>query len=120
MATWQGNSGPYKGRQVVTYHKSAIYFLHRFGLKEFGTLEVKPGIPPSAAHVQNLISRMKASHVKALVIESVYPKQFPDLIVRETGAKLEITPYSVGSLGTKSYFELISMWVAKYKAGLSG
>lgn len=118
MAGWTKELAPYQGRKVVIYHESAVYFLHRFGLSEFGTLEAKPGIPPSAAHVQNLISRMKASGIKTVVVESIYPRQFPDMVVRETGAKLGITPYSVGSLGTKSYFDLISMWVRVYKQAL--
>lgn len=118
MAGWTKELAPCKGRKVVIYHKSAVYFLHRFGLSEFGTLEVKPGIPPSASHVQNLISRMKASGVKTVVIESIYPRQFPDMVVRETKSELGVTPYSVGSLGTKSYLDLISMWVRVYKQAL--
>jgi zinc/manganese transport system substrate-binding protein len=118
MAGWTKELAPYKGRKVVIYHKSAAYFLNRFGLVEFGTLEAKPGIPPSAAHVNNLINNMKASGVKTVVIESIYPRQFPDMVVRQTGARLGITPYSVGSLGTGSYFDLISMWVRVYKQAL--
>lgn len=118
MVGWSKELAPLKGRQVVIYHKSAAYFLHRFQLAEFGTLEVKPGIPPSAAHVQNLISRMKGAGVRAVVVESVYPRQFPDMVVRETKATLGITPYSVGSLGTKDYFDLISMWVRVYRQAL--
>jgi zinc/manganese transport system substrate-binding protein len=118
MAGWTRELAPYRGRQVVIYHESAAYFLHRFGLKEFGTLEAKPGIPPSAAHVGNLISRMKASGVQTVVVESVYPRQFPNMVVRETGAKLGITPYNIGSLGTKGYLDLISMWVRVYRQTL--
>jgi hypothetical protein len=61
---------------------------------------------------------MRASGVRAIVIESVYPTQFPNLIARDTGARLVTVPYSVGSMGTKSYFELIAKWVAKYKEAL--
>ena len=118
MVQWLAEMKPYKGKQVVIYHASAIYFLRRFGLKEFATLEPKPGIPPSAAHVDNVIRNMKASGVRALVVESVYPRQYPDLVVRETGAKLEIVPYSVGALGTQHYFDMIDMWVQKYKQAL--
>jgi zinc/manganese transport system substrate-binding protein len=114
-AAWQRELAPYKGTQVVTYHQSAIYFLRRFGLKAFGTLEAKPGIPPSASHISDLIKRMKDQHVTAVAIESIYPKRFPDLIQRETGAKYVVVPYSVGSMGTKSYIDLIDMWVTRYK-----
>lgn len=115
---WEKELAPYKGEEVVTYHQSAIYFLRRFGLKSFGTLEVKPGIPPSASHISKLIKRMKDDKVSAVVIESIYSKKFPDLIQRETGAKYEVVPYSVGSFGTKSYIDLIDTWVDKYKQAL--
>jgi ABC-type Zn uptake system ZnuABC Zn-binding protein ZnuA len=117
-AEWERELAPYKGTKVVIYHQSAIYFLRRFGLKQFGTLEAKPGIPPSASHISGLISRMKDQHVTAMAIESVYPKRFPDLIKRETGVKYVVVPYSVGSLGTKSYIDLMDMWVTRYKEAL--
>jgi zinc/manganese transport system substrate-binding protein len=115
---WQKDLEPYKGKRVVTYHQSAIYFLRRFGLKGFGTLEVKPGIPPSASHISDLIRRMKDEHVTAMAIESIYPKRFPDMITRETGTKYVVVPYSVGSLGTKSYIEMIDLWVSRYRDAL--
>lgn len=118
VAAWQAELRPYRGRQVVTYHASAIYFLNRFGLREFGTLEVKPGIPPSAAHIQDLISRMKTDKVTAVVIESIYPPSFADLVTRETGVKYVVVPYDVGALGTKSYFDLVDSWVQGYRKAL--
>lgn len=117
-AAWQAELKPYRGRSVVIYHESAVYFLRRFGLREFGTLEVKPGIPPSAAHIQRLIRRMKQDRVTTLVVESIYPRRFSDLIVRETGARVETVPYNIGAMGTRSYFDLIDRWVAGYKAAL--
>jgi zinc/manganese transport system substrate-binding protein len=118
MAGWEKELAPYKGRPVVTYHSSAIYFLRRFGLKNFGQLEPKPGIPPSATHVSDLIRRMKDQKISAVVIESVYPRRFPDLIQRETGAKYVVVPYSVGALGTKSYIDMIDKWVDGFKEAL--
>ena len=115
---WQKELAPFKGRPVVTYHKSAVYFLRRFGLKDFGQLEPRPGIPPSASHVSGLIRRIKDEHVTAMAVESIYPRRFPDLITRETGVKHVVVPYSVGSLGTKSYLDLIDQWVSKYKEAL--
>jgi len=117
-AAWQKMLAPYRGQPVVTYHKSAAYFLRRFGLREFGTLEPKPGIPPSAAHVNSLIQAMKREKVKAVVVDSIYPRRFPDLVARETGVKYAITPYSVGSLGTKSYLDLIDLMVRRYQEAL--
>jgi len=117
-AEWKRELAPFRGENVVTYHQSAIYFLRRFGLKQFGTMEVKPGIPPSASHIADLIKKMKEQKVKAVVVESVYPKRFPDLIQRETGINYVVVPYSVGSLGTRSYIDMIDTWVSRYKQAL--
>jgi zinc/manganese transport system substrate-binding protein len=115
---WRKELAPYRGQSVVTYHRSAIYFLRRFGLKDFGQLEPKPGIPPSPSHISALMRRMKEEHVTALAVESVYPKRFPDMIDRELKIKHVTVPYSVGCLGTKSYIDMIDMWVTRYKEAL--
>ena len=39
----------------MTYHKNWVYFAQLFGLEEAGTVEPKPGIPPSPKHVRALI-----------------------------------------------------------------
>jgi zinc/manganese transport system substrate-binding protein len=119
MAGWTSELAPYRGQPVVTYHKDYIYFLRRFGLREYGNLEPKPGIPPSASHVNALIQGMKRDHVKAVVIESIFPTRFGDLITRQTGAKYVVAPYSVGSLGTKNYFQMIDLLVDRFKQALS-
>ncbi len=118
VTSWEKELAPFKGHRVVTYHQSATYFLRRFGLVLGGTIEVKPGIPPSASHVAELVRTMKEQHTQAVVIESVYPTRFPELVTRETGVKYQVVPYSVGSDSVHNYFELIDAWVSKYKAAL--
>lgn len=118
MQRWQRDLAPYKGQPVVTYHKNWVYFFNRFGLREFGTLEPKPGIPPSPSHLKQLIDSMKRSHVKAMVVETVYGKKFPEFVARETGARLAWAPYSVGVMGTRDYIDLIDKIVAAFKEAL--
>lgn len=118
MKTWQAELKPFEGRRVVLYHRGAIYFLRRFGIKDFDELESKPGIPPSPGYVRDLITRMKAEGVRSIVAESIYPTRFPKMVASETGGRFVVTPYSVGALGTKSYFDLIDMWVQRYKEAL--
>ena len=107
ISAWKKRLAPFHGAEVVTYHKSWVYFNNRFGLVEFGNVEPKPGIPPSPSHVNSLIKRMKGAHVKVILMEPFYPRKFPQMIARETGAKLLIVPTSVGAVkGVDSYFEL--------------
>jgi ABC-type Zn uptake system ZnuABC Zn-binding protein ZnuA len=118
LARWQKELAPYKGKGVVAFHEEWVYFLDRFGLRAFGYLEPRPGIPPSGAHVSDLIRRMKASGVKAVVVPSVYPMRYPNLVAKETGGTVEVVPYSAGSRGTKTYFDYIDAIVNGFRQAL--
>lgn len=70
-------------------------------------MEPKPGIPPSPAHAKSLINCMKQAGVKIIIMEPFYPRKFPDMIARETGAHVVIVPSSVGAMkGINTYFDL--------------
>ena len=43
--------------QFVSYHEHWPYFADRFGMKYFGTIELKPGIDPTPRHIENLSRR---------------------------------------------------------------
>ncbi len=44
---WDAQMQPYRGRKVITYHRSWSYFLKHFQLVSVGEIEPQPGIPPS-------------------------------------------------------------------------
>ena len=43
---WEATMAPYRGLQVVTYHRTWSNFAERFGLDVIGYVEPRPGIPP--------------------------------------------------------------------------
>src|SRR3989442_1113005 len=47
MSRWTKMMEPLRGAKVVVFHPDFIYFVTRFGLVQAGTVEDKPGIPPS-------------------------------------------------------------------------
>ena len=119
MVGWKRELAPYAGQDVITYHLNFAYFLRRFGLREYGHLEPKPGLPPSASHINALINNMKRDKVKAVVIESIYPTRFADLIQRQTGVKYAVAPYSPSSISADAYFNQIDGIVDAFKKALS-
>lgn len=119
MTGWKRQLAPFRGKSVVTYHENYAYFERRFGLRNFGHLEPRPGIPPSAGHISALSASMKRSGVRAIIIESIYPTRFADLLQRQTGAKYVVAPYSVGSLGTTNYFNFMDKLVGSFRQALS-
>jgi zinc/manganese transport system substrate-binding protein len=92
MATWRSRMAPLEGRAVASYHESWEYFARRFGLEIVGTLEPKPGIPPSPSHLARLMDRMQARDVQLILKEPYYEDENPDLVARETGARVVELP----------------------------
>lgn len=118
MVEWKRILAPFAGKSVVTYHRNYNYFLRRFGLRQYGTLEPIPGIPPSARHISQLTTNMKRDGVRAVLVESIYPRKFADLITRQTGAKYVIGPFSVQSQTGEGYINLLNALVGKAKEAL--
>jgi ABC-type Zn uptake system ZnuABC Zn-binding protein ZnuA len=119
MAGWKRDLAPFAGQSVVTYHENYVYFMRRFGLREYGHLEPKPGIPPSASHINALVNNMKRDHVSAVVIESIYPTRFADLLANQTGQKYYVAPYSPSTISGEAYINQIDAIVEAFKKALS-
>jgi len=109
---WDKKLAPYRGTEIVTYHKSWVYFSDWAGFKEVGYIEPKPGIPPSPSHAAELIRKMKEMNVKLVIAESYYPQKTPALIAEKTGASFLALPSQVGGReGINTYFDLFDVIV---------
>jgi zinc/manganese transport system substrate-binding protein len=105
---WARKAARVAGMKVVTYHRSWIYVSAWLGLREVGYVELKPGIPPDPKHLAELILRMKAESVPALLIESFYNRSIASQVADGAGAKLLVLPSDVGATERiRSYPDLV-------------
>jgi ABC-type Zn uptake system ZnuABC Zn-binding protein ZnuA len=124
LGGWAKKMLPLYGAKITTYHRNWVYFFNLFGLKDAGTVEPKPGIPPSVRHVAELINSMKADQVKILLAANYFSSKEVEDIAQKVGARAVIVPiYVDGAPGTEDYFKLVDLWVnsltaAAEKAGL--
>jgi ABC-type Zn uptake system ZnuABC Zn-binding protein ZnuA len=93
---WDDLMKPYRGRKVITYHQSWPNFVKRFGLQVAEYVEPRPGIPPSPAHVVELITLMKRQNVKLILVEPYFDLKTPQSVARETGGQVVVLMPSVG------------------------
>ena len=93
---WDDQMKPYRGRKIVTYHQSWPNFVKRFGLQVVDYVEPRPGIPPSPAHVVELIALMKRQNVKLILVEPYFDLKTPQSVARETGGQVVVLMPSVG------------------------
>jgi zinc/manganese transport system substrate-binding protein len=108
MTRWTKLMEPVKGARVVVYHPDFIYFLTRFGLVQAGTVEDRPGIPPSPQHLVTLIRQMKEQGVKALLVEPWNDVRLANRVAEEAGAKAYVMASAVGAVkGADNYIAAI-------------
>jgi zinc/manganese transport system substrate-binding protein len=104
---WDAQMAPYRGRKVITYHRSWPNFCERFGLVVVDYVEPKPGIPPTPSHTLEVINTMKRENIKLVMVEPYFDLRTPDSIARAVGGTVVVVMPSVG--GNKEitdYFKL--------------
>ncbi len=112
LGGWTKKMLPLRGIPIVTYHKNWIYFFKLFGLEEAGNVEPKPGIPPSAKHVTELINLMKDRNIRIVLAANYFDEQQVRTVANRTNAEAVIVPLYVGGApGTDDYFKLVDYWV---------
>ena len=83
--------------KIITYHKTLNYFCDRFGIDNPINLEPKPGIPPTAQHIMEVIDVAKEQKIKLIMVENFYDASFADRVVREVpGSRAVTVPVEVG------------------------
>src|SRR3989440_9875221 len=119
LQEWGAALLPFKGQNIVAYHDSWPYFGHRFGLNIDTFLEPKPGIPPSPSHLAEVIEKMKAQKMKAIIVEPFHDRKIAEKVASATGAKVvDFAQYPGGLPGTDTYVKLIDALVARLSAAM--
>jgi len=119
LGGWLKTAVPFRGKKVVAYHKNWTYFADTFGLEIIGYIEPKPGIPPSAKHVQKMIEMIKDQHISIMLVANYFEKKSPQMIENKTGVKALFLPLFVyGAPGITNNFELMDYWIDQINANI--
>ena len=97
MLKWEKQAAPLRGVAVVEHHKNMEYLLNWLGMRVVGTLEAKPGVEPSAAHLGQLLSQLQRQPAK-MVLRAGYQDARPSQWLAER-AKIPavLVPFTVGA-----------------------
>jgi zinc/manganese transport system substrate-binding protein len=121
IAEWKAMAKPLKGLRFITYHEEFEYFAKSFGMEVFGTVELRPGIDPTARHIEELIASMKAEHVPIVVREPQFPEKVPKRIAEQTGATLITLPIMPGGVPhTETYIKMMDYMVHTMVTAVQG
>ncbi|HVN75436.1 MAG TPA: metal ABC transporter substrate-binding protein [Thermoanaerobaculaceae bacterium] len=118
---WDAAMAPYAGTKVVTFHESWPNFAKRFKLDLVGTIEPKPGIPPSPSHTLEIINLIQEDKVPVILVEPYFDIKTPKYIESKTGATVVTFYPSVGGIpAIKDYFDLFDYDVKAFVTAMKG
>ncbi len=116
---WDELAAGLKGVKVVTYHKSWSYLTSWLGIVEIGYIEPKPGVPPDAAHLAQLVRDARKQGAKAVIVESFYPRNTAQRVAELADMKLVVLPSDAGG-ALRTYADLVDYVVAQLAVGCGG
>ena len=112
LGGWLKKAEPLRGIKVVSFHKNWSYFSTLFGVHFVAEVEPKPGIPPSARDVANLVQKMRDEGVKVVFAANYFDENKVARICEKVGATPTIVPLSVhGVPEVTDYFMLVDYWI---------
>lgn len=96
MTRWEEEARELHGMPVVVHHPSWVYLLNWLGLQQIAALEPKPGIPPSAGHLQHVLQTVRTTPAQ-VILRTPYEAEDASLWLSEKSVIPAIVlPYTVG------------------------
>ena len=108
IVRWEREAAPLKGVPIVVYHKDFSYFINWVGMRETGSLEPKPGIPPTPSHLADLLDQMKQAPAKVIVYSPYNSPQAAEFLSTRANIPTVMMPFTVG--GTDKAKDLFGLF----------
>ncbi|MCM2310517.1 MAG: zinc ABC transporter substrate-binding protein [Steroidobacteraceae bacterium] len=108
MVRWDAAAALLKGAPVVVIHKDQAYLARWLGLNQLAAIEPKPGVPPSAGHLAELVAQLSANRAKMILRNAYNDPKAADWLSRKVGAPVVTLPFSVG--GTPGANDLFGLF----------
>ena len=117
MGRWSAQAAPLKGASVVSQHKAFVYLYDWLGLKEVAVLEPKPGVEPTASHLQAVLSALKTTPARMTLYAAYQDAKPAEWLTRNAGIPAVKIPFTVGGTdGAKNLFSLFDDTIARLLA----
>ena len=112
LGGWLQVASPFRGKEIICYHKNWAYFEDRFQVRCADYVEAKPGIPPTPGHVAQLISRMREENLNVLLSATYFDESKVETVATRGDAifvRVPLSPYAREDVD--DYFTLVDTWV---------
>jgi zinc/manganese transport system substrate-binding protein len=107
-ARWEAQAAPLKGVPVVVIHRDQAYLCRWLGLNQLAAIEPKPGVPPSAGYLAELVAKLAANRPKMILHNAYNDTKAATWLSQKVGAPVVTLPFSVG--GTPAARDLFGLF----------
>ena len=96
LARWEKQAAALRGQPIMVQHKSFSYLLDWLGLKEVATLEPKPGVEASAAHLSRVLEQVRGQKPRWVIRAVWESSRATDWFAANSGTPAVVLPFTVG------------------------
>ena len=108
LTRWATQAAPLRGVKIVVHHKSWIYLLNWLGMEEVEALEPKPGVPPSASHLAEVLARLRTQPAKMIIRGAYEDGRADEWLAERAHIPAVALPFTVG--GTDAAKDLFGLY----------
>jgi zinc/manganese transport system substrate-binding protein len=120
IGRWTLQAAPLRGVAVVSQHKAFVYLYDWLGLKEVAVLEPKPGVEPTASHLQSVLASLKNSPARMTLYAAYQDPKPSEWLSKNAGVPSVKLPSTVGGTdGAKDLFGLFDDTLSRLLATAS-
>lgn len=118
---WEQQAAPLKGMGIVVHHRYWPYLNAWLGLHQVAELEPKPGVEPSASHLQDVLETLKRDPAKVIIRAAYNDDRASLYLSQKAGIPAVMLPGTVGGDdAAKDLFSLFDDTIAKLLAAAGG
>ncbi len=119
IARWEAKAAPLKGLPVVVMHRDQAYLCHWLGLQEVAAIEPKPGVPPSAGYLGELVSKLATTPPRLIMRNAYNDPKAANWLSERVHAPVVTLPFSVGgTTEAKDLFGLFDDTINRLEAAI--
>lgn len=105
---WQKEAAPLKGVTVVAHHKGWAYLDQWLGIREIAELEPKPGVEPTAAHLEEVLALLKREPARMVIRSAYEDARASEWLANRAKIPAVMLPFTVG--GTERAKDLFGLY----------
>lgn len=107
---------PYRGLRVAVYHQEFTYLAERFGIEVVAAIEEKPGVPPSAAYLKEIVDLLRTEDVRIILTAPFNDQSYARSVAEKIDGRVVRMPISVNSeAGVDTYEKTIEVMLERLR-----